>query len=164
MRILDKSGRLQSRAFHEAVAPTTVIHIRDSGKSPNERYVGRPGKKQAGEFGNPIKCNASCAICGALHATKGSTLGCYEVYLRARLESDGGFYEAFWKLRGRTLVCFCCPKTGFDPEADPICHGQIMAQILNSENPLTVTPYFDRPNPTNRNPLWQGDPDATDLT
>lgn len=125
---------------------TRVIHIRDSKKTPDETYIGRPGAKAPkAEWGNPVVCNKRCPVCGDAHTNKGSTLACYETYLRARLSGDAEFYGKFWALRGRTLVCFCAPSGGFGEGATEICHGQVMARILDTENPLTNHPLL----PTN---------------
>lgn len=110
---------------------TKVIHIRDSKGGPDEVYIGRRGKKAPNAiFGNPVAVDKPCVVCDEVHSRKGTTLPCYERYLRSRLEYDEEFSEKFWRLRDKTLVCFCCPKTGWAPGAE-ICHGQVMARILD---------------------------------
>lgn len=101
---------------------TEVIHIRQSSKSPNEVYIGRPGKGQSGLFGNPVVIGQSCPICKEVHGDRGATLPCYEQYLLNRLANDTSFAEAFWKLKNKTLVCFCSPLP---------CHGNVMAKVLD---------------------------------
>ena len=93
---------------------TKVIHIKDSKKSNDEVYIGRAGKGKSGYWDNPIRIGQSCTICGSIHDTAGATLPCYEIYLDKRLSSDASFKEQFWKLKGKTLVCFCHPNP---------CHG-----------------------------------------
>ena len=111
---------------------TTVIHIRDSKGGPDEYYIGRPGKKApAAIFGNPVAVGKRCPVCNQTHDSKGSTLPCYEIYLRARLENDEKFAEKFWALDGKTLVCFCAPGGGFVGGESETCHGQVMARILS---------------------------------
>ena len=111
---------------------TEVIGMRDQTKSPDETYIGRAGKGKPGPFGNPIVKGRQCQICGTTHLDGGSTLACYEIYLRNRLASDEVFAKAFWELKGKRLLCFCRPKDGFKPN-QLICHGQIMAKILDGD-------------------------------
>lgn len=101
---------------------TKVIHIRDSMKTDEEVYIGRAGKGNSGPFGNPVVIGKSCPICNLVHNDRGATLPCYEEYLLSRLATDAQFAEAFWKLKGKTLVCFCKPH---------LCHGDVMAKILD---------------------------------
>jgi Domain of unknown function (DUF4326) len=85
-----------------------------------EVYVGRAGKGQAGTFGNPFHLAGSRAL----------TLERYRDYLLGRLASDPEFRAQVEGLRGKVLGCFCAPKGGLLPEADPakaLCHGQILA-------------------------------------
>lgn len=101
---------------------TRVIHIRDSQKNESEAYIGRAGKGHSGLFGNPIAIGKLCPLCHETHNDRGSTLSCYEQYLLNRLSSDEAFFNAFWQLKGKTLVCFCKPQP---------CHGDVMAKILD---------------------------------
>jgi hypothetical protein len=104
---------------------TKVIHIRDSTKAEDEVYIGRAGKGHAGQYGNPVVIGKICPICNLAHHDRGATLPCYEEYLLGRLAADEKFAETFWKLKGKTLVCFCKPNP---------CHGDIMAKILDKQN------------------------------
>ena len=113
---------------------TSVIHIRDSKKSTDEHYIGRAGKyAPQAIFGNPIVKGQRCRVCGRTHLDGGSTLPCYEIYLRSRLSTDDSFAKRFWALKGGHLVCFCRPKDGFGDKT--ICHGQIMARYLDDGVP-----------------------------
>lgn len=78
-----------------------------------------------GVFGNPIVMNIKCEICGDIHSTGGSTLICYEKYLRNRIELDLDFKKAFFELKGKKLGCFCKPKP---------CHTDIMIKILDEND------------------------------
>lgn len=115
---------------------TKVIHIRDSGKGPDEIYVGRAGKGKPGYFGNPIKIGSECTVCKSTHVDGGSTLKCYQKYLEDRLARDSEFAAAFAQLKDKVLICFCRPKDGFKGRV--LCHGQIMASLLDNVAPSTV--------------------------
>lgn len=52
------------------------------------------------------------------------SLRLYEAYVRARPE----LMAALPELRGKTLLCWCRPDTGF-PEGREICHGQVLARL-----------------------------------
>lgn len=111
---------------------TTVIHIRDS--KPDSVYIGRPGKKAPNAiFGNPVAKGQICSVCRQTHETNGSTLPCYEHYLRNRLQDDADFNQKFYELKGKELACFCVSKdTPTSPEPNQmICHGQVMARYLD---------------------------------
>jgi hypothetical protein len=102
------------------LAETSVVNLR---KSKYDVYIGRQGKGLSGVFGNPVKVNEKCFVCGSVHTTGGSTLECYEVYLLIRLEEDNEFKEAFLNLKGKTLGCFCKPLP---------CHGDVIVKIIES--------------------------------
>jgi hypothetical protein len=89
------------------------------GRSPNGG-VANIGDR--GWLGNPIKKGQRCPICGDTHYGNGSTLGCYEDYLRNRLDTDDAFREAFLsKIDEDTrLGCFCKPKP---------CHTDVIANV-----------------------------------
>lgn len=77
-----------------------------------------------GVFGNPVAINSKCPVCESVHVNGGSTLPCYEKYLRNRLSTDPDFKDAFFKLKGKKLGCFCKPKP---------CHTDIMIKFLDGE-------------------------------
>lgn len=108
---------------------TTNCHIRQRrsgavycgrgrGSKWNPRYCSPSDK---GYWGNPIVSGQPCPACGSIHQ-KGRTLSCYERYLVERLECDSHFREAFYKLRGGVLECFCKPGP---------CHTDIMIKHLD---------------------------------
>lgn len=98
---------------------TRVIHIRNWNPSnPDHIYIGRAGKALPGPFGNPVRVGYPCICCGQVHLTAGSTLPCYEAWLKGRLASDAAFREAVAGLHNRVLVCFCKPGP---------CHGDVLA-------------------------------------
>ena len=107
-----------------------VINIRQApaGWTRNSKfvYIGRPRRIEGmwfdGLFGNPVVRGSTCPQCGEVHQTAGSTLKCYEEYLRERLEEIDShhIYHAIKGLWGKTLVCFCKPNP---------CHGDILADL-----------------------------------
>jgi len=99
-----------------AVSDTRAVNLR---KEPYDVYIGRAGKGKDGYFGNPIKRGEKCSRCKKVHRGAGSTLGCYERYLDARIEKDTEFAERVRGLYGKRLGCFCHPKP---------CHGDILAK------------------------------------
>lgn len=85
--------------------------------SPDYVYIGRSGHGLDGYFGNPIRLD---------ERPRGSTFKEYEKYLINRLDTDEEFRNRVKELKGKTLVCFCKPKS---------CHGDILAKyvaILNT--------------------------------
>lgn len=84
-------------------------------------YIGRAGQGQEGPFGNPVKLNTRCCVCGNIHDDRGSTLPCYEQHLRARLESSSAFRRQFLSLDSNDVLgCFCKPDA---------CHGDVMVKV-----------------------------------
>jgi DNA polymerase elongation subunit (family B) len=90
------------------------------GRNDNGEVGHHPGDE--GWLGNPVKEGEECPVCGDVHEGKGSTLGCYEEYLRGRLEKDGNFRKAFFEKidEDTRLGCFCPP--------DP-CHTDVIAKV-----------------------------------
>lgn len=103
---------------------TTVVNIY---KDPYDVYIGRAGKGQDGYYGNPVTINKTCPICGGIHKDRGSTLPCYEIYFKKRIESDSEFKERILSLEGKRLGCFC--RSPNDPPTK-ICHGLIIAEWI----------------------------------
>jgi len=107
---------------------TRVINIKEAPISFQKKdgdqdgfvYIGRPFT-----FGNPILKYVNCIICGKVHTTNGSTLVCYEKYLRTRIFSDEDFKLKVKSLLGKTLVCYCKPKK---------CHGDILKKVTEELN------------------------------
>lgn len=93
-------------------------------------YIGRPGKGVDGYWGNPCSIGKSCPECYQIHKDGGSTLPCYEAYLRRRLSIDTSFRMRFFGLKGQNLKCFCAKSEPLTLEDNHICHGQIMLKVL----------------------------------
>lgn len=101
---------------------TRVVNIR---KGVYDVYIGRAGYGEDGYFGNPVKLNCVCCVCGDIHTTKSATLVCYEKYFYARIASDTAFLSSVLSLRGKRLGCFCHPSA---------CHGDVIASFLNEKD------------------------------
>lgn len=91
---------------------TTVVNLKNK---KYDVYIGRTGKGMDGYFGNPFKIKAG--------DNRGSTLEKYKIYFFNRLETDPEFKARIFKLRGKTLGCFCKPNP---------CHGDVISEYLNS--------------------------------
>ncbi|MCI0601831.1 NADAR domain-containing protein [bacterium] len=120
MRIRDEL-RVASATSIGLPGLTRVIHIRESKGSSDEIYIGRAGKGESGIFGNPVRKNAVCPVCGNIHKRGAETLPCYKVYLWKRLKSESSFRNAVRNLLGHTLVCFCKPNP---------CHGDVLLRAI----------------------------------
>jgi hypothetical protein len=80
-------------------------------KEPFDVYIGRPGKGQSGEFGNPYK-----------GMPKQEAIALFRKYFYKRLKDDPIFNRRVRSLKGKRLGCFCAPKN---------CHGDVIAEYLN---------------------------------
>ena len=88
---------------------TTVVNIHH--KVPYDVYIGREGKGQSGEFGNPYN-----------GPDREANIKLFKTYFYKLLKLDKDFARRILKLRGKILACFCNPK---------ICHGDVIAAYLN---------------------------------
>jgi len=86
-------------------------------------YIGRAGKGRDGYFGNPYRL--------IFEQNRGSTLTKYKEYFLKRIEEDSEFKQRVLNLKGLKLGCFCKPRNGF--EGQLLCHGQIIAQWVDSQ-------------------------------
>jgi hypothetical protein len=79
---------------------------------------------ESGWLGNPVSIGINCPVCKEIHKDGGSTLPCYELYLKKRLE-EPEFRTELYKLEGNILGCFCKPKP---------CHVDIIIKIIEEKN------------------------------
>lgn len=107
--------------------PVINLHKHPTLKSLSQRdwpddfvYIGRPGRGFTGDFGNPVKINEECPVCGNRHIRPASTLECYRIWLEREVRENQEFREKVCQLAGKTLVCFCHPRP---------CHGDILEEI-----------------------------------
>lgn len=95
---------------------------------PDSIYIGRAGRGEDGYFGNPYVVGKFCWRCWQVHYADGSTLPCYELYLRERMRNDVEFRARVEGLRGKFLWC----PGGCKKKRLP-CHGDILAAYANGE-------------------------------
>ena len=100
--------------------PTVVVNLR---REPYDVYIGRAGHGLCGYFGNPIHRDERCLECGETHRTKGTTVDCFEVYARRRIDSDPHYRARVASLWGKRLGCFCKPVSR--------CHGDVLRQLAH---------------------------------
>lgn len=105
---------------------TRVWNYHKRGIQPGDVYIGRPGHGQSGYFGNPIQLGHRCPVCTGVHTKKGSTIPCFEVWARDRLQRDPEYYDQVRGLHGKDLVCFCAPGP---------CHGGVLVRLAEELNP-----------------------------
>jgi hypothetical protein len=89
------------------VAPKVYNKTRDKNIPPNAVYIGRGSK-----WGNPF----------ILHneADRDKVIQLYETYLISNVDLLRDLIE----LKGKSLVCFCAPKS---------CHGDVLLKYANKE-------------------------------
>lgn len=109
-----------------------VLNMKDTQFNPDTMiYIGRGHNRcdmlntpvgVKGWLGNPVIIGLLCIICGGQHNTNGSTLECYKVALKQRLE-DPEFVKAIKVVAesGKDLVCWCKPEP---------CHGDILKNMF----------------------------------
>jgi len=90
-----------------------VVHCQ---KDTYDVYIGRPSK-----FGNPFS-NRGGTLAECIVDTREEAIECYRNYILA----TPWLLEAVKKeLKGKVLGCWCSPLS---------CHGEILAEIANSED------------------------------
>lgn len=90
---------------------------------PNLVYIGRwngSNKLPASPFANPFHASKS--------EPRGITLEKFRRYFTRRPEL---VERAKRELKGKTLVCWCVAE-GQDDPAHPICHGQVLRELIES--------------------------------
>ena len=88
---------------------TTIVNIR---YSKYDVYIGRAGKGQSGDFGNPYN-----------GPNRNKNIEDFRIYFLKRIKEDPEFKRKVLKLKGKILGCFCKEKA---------CHGDIIADYLNN--------------------------------
>lgn len=80
-------------------------------REPYDVYIGRAGKGQSGEFGNPYH-----------GMPRAESIALFRKYFYERLKSDPMFNRRVRSLKGKILGCFCKPQP---------CHGDVIIEYLN---------------------------------
>ena len=92
---------------------TTVVNVRKRKgyirmTTDDYAYIGRPSI-----FGNPFEIGKD--------GDRRQVVEKYKVWFYKRLE-DPSFYQEVWKLKGKSLGCWCAPL---------LCHGNVIAEYLD---------------------------------
>lgn len=95
---------------------TRVVNIF---KEPYDVYIGRAGKGQDGDLGNPFKLQPN--------EPKGATKEKFEKYFYERIEKDTEFKEKVLSLKGKRIGCFCK-----QPNKEVWCHGDVYVEYLKN--------------------------------
>jgi len=111
------------------MSDTTVVNIMND---PFDVYIGRAQYNRAdGFFGNPIKFDKPCPVCGKVHSDVGSSrddlVHCYKIWFWKKVNQDVVFRNRVMELKGKRLGCFCHPRK---------CHGDVIKGWLEAGCPL----------------------------
>ena len=108
--------------FERDPKKTYVVHFKNYN---HDVYIGRPSK-----WANPYT-----------HKDLGKTVAKYKVNSRKEaienFESyikESGLINEIQELSGKVLGCWCCKTPSDGSEKSLVCHGQVIAKILNFEN------------------------------
>jgi len=105
-----------------------VVNVKDNVKY--DVYIGRNKKYGSDYFGNPIKFNAKCIVCGKVHIDNAegrkALLVCYKIWFWKRINEDEVFYGKCKELKDKTLACHCKPLD---------CHGDVIEAWLKAGCP-----------------------------
>ena len=106
--------------FNKEEGKTYVVHFKTHA---HDVYIGRPSK-----WANPYthkdleKTQAKYQV-----ATRQEALNGYVHYL-----NESGLIKDLEELRGKVLGCWCCKSPSDGSEKTLVCHGQVIAKILNT--------------------------------
>jgi len=106
--------------FDKEEDKTYVVHFKTH---KYDVYIGRPSK-----WANPYthkdlnKTKAKYQV-----PTRGEAIEKYENYL-----NQSGLINDIEELRGKVLGCWCCKTPSDGSEKTLVCHGQVIAKILNT--------------------------------
>lgn len=101
------------------MTPTRVVHIHDVQAGDGHVFIGC-GRGHV--LGNPVRLNAECPVCRAVHRREAATLPCYRQLLSRRLE-DPVVQGMLMRLHGRRLACHHAPEA---------CHGDVLAAVVDA--------------------------------
>jgi hypothetical protein len=106
--------------FNKEEGKTYVVHFKTH---RHDVYIGRPSK-----FENPYthkdldNTQAKYQV-----ATRQEAINGYVHYL-----NESGLVKDLEELRGKVLGCWCCKSPSDGSEKTLVCHGQVIAKILNT--------------------------------
>ena len=101
-----------------------VVHV--LGRKPYDLYVGR-AMPRYGLAASPLRNEHKIGRDG----TRDDVLRMYEKDLRRNLDlRPDTCLPLLADVRGKTLACWCAPKSGvLTPEDPEVCHGQILLRL-----------------------------------
>ncbi len=95
-----------------------VVRVKDADlNDPNTVYIGRAGRGQSGEFGNPFPVDSSIRDPKAKIEEVKRVVAQYGEWLTNKIKTDPEYANKIYALKGKTLAC-----PGGEP--NDICHGQ----------------------------------------
>lgn len=98
---------------------TYVVHIK---KEPYDVYIGRPSK-----WANPYTHkDIEKTLAKYQVSSREEAISKYEEYLH-----ESGLIKDIEELKGKILGCWCCKNRSDGSERKFVCHGQILAKLLN---------------------------------
>jgi len=98
---------------------TRVVNIK---REPCDTYIGRPGRGQAGPWGNPFQIGRD--------GDRATVIAKYERWIQTQPQLLARLPE----LRGHRLGCFCAPQA---------CHGDVLARLADAVPPRPVAAAAD---------------------
>lgn len=112
--------------FERDPKKTYVVHFK---KEPYDIYIGRGGKPQS-KWANPYTHkDLSKTVAKYKVNSRKEAIENFEIYLK-----ESGLINEIEELRGKVLGCWCCKSPSDGSEKTPVCHGQVIAKILNFGN------------------------------
>jgi hypothetical protein len=100
---------------------TYVSHIRKHGC---DVYIGRPS-----EFGNPFThISDKETKAEFIVSSRREAIQKFEKYL-----NESGLIDKIDSLKGKILGCWCVSEIRDGSSKNPICHGEVIARILNQD-------------------------------
>ena len=108
-----------------------VVNIRD--KTPYDVYVGRPAGNEKFHYGNPFS-HMYGSMASVIVGSRQEAVEACEKWLRGQAhrnveqERRKWILENLFRLRGKTVGCFCAPK---------LCHGEVLLRMAEAVRPLS---------------------------
>lgn len=112
--------------FERDPKKTYVVHFK---KYNHDVYIGRGGKPQS-KWANPYTHkDLDKTVAKYKVGSRKEALEKYEEHLK-----ESGLINEIQELKGKVLGCWCCKTPSDGSEKNFVCHGQVIAKILNFEN------------------------------
>ena len=116
--------------FIKEEGKTYIVHFK---KFEHDIYIGRPSK-----WSNPYTHKDLEKTKAKYHvSSRKEAIENYESYL-----TESGLINDIEELRGKILGCWCCKNPSDGSEKNFVCHGQVLAKILNEGIGITQKPLI----------------------